>query len=52
MDQPSARIVGDNIITDKEATNVTEAALESDKHINVHQRVGHKVTTQLKVTGG
>jgi hypothetical protein len=52
MEQPSTESVSDVVTTDKETANVTKTALESDEHINVHESVGHKVITQLKVTGG
>lgn len=52
MEQPSTEAVNENVYIDKETTNTTKAALESKDCINVHESVGHKVKTQLKVTGG
>jgi hypothetical protein len=52
MEQPSTESVDENVGTDKETTNVTRAALESDEYVKVHESVGHNVKTQLKVTGG
>jgi hypothetical protein len=51
MEQPSTEAVSENIDIDKDATSVTKGALESNEHINVHETTGHKVKTQLKVTG-
>jgi len=45
MEQPSTESVSDVVITDKETT------LESNELINVHECIGHKVKTQLNVTG-
>ena len=52
MEQPSTESVNENVGTNKEKTNVTRAALESNEHVKVHECVGHNVKTQLKVTGG
>ena len=52
MEQPSVELVSDVVNTEKETTNVTKGALESNDNISFHESVGHKVKTQLKVTGG
>lgn len=50
MDQPNTEAVKEIVNSDKETTNVTKAALESNDNVNIHGGVGHKVKTQLKVT--
>jgi hypothetical protein len=52
MELPGTESVNEKVNTDTDTTNVTKDALESNEHINVHETVGHKVKTQLKVTGG
>lgn len=48
----STELVNENLNADKETTIATKAALESSDRINIHENVGHKVKTELKVTGG
>jgi len=51
MEQPNTEAVEEFAIADKEITNVTKAALESNDNVNLHESFCHQVKTQLKVTG-
>jgi hypothetical protein len=51
MEEPNTEAVKEIANADKETTNVTKAALESNDNVNFHESAGHQVKTLLKVTG-
>jgi hypothetical protein len=51
MEQPNTEAVNEIAIADKETTNVTRAALESNDNVNFYESASHQVKTKLKVTG-